>query len=116
MGGHFRGGASAVVELVAATALVSRLDLSARPCGCRLADASRTSSDCFVANYPGPRVSFCDFRQYPVNRARFEAGWLRLGISRVRRWVWGVDDLVRFLLWCSSVQHVSRITIGRAVG
>ena len=58
------------------------------------------------------RIRLGGVRQHPADRARVEAGRLRLGISRLRGRLRRLDDLVRIVGRGRAVQPVSRGEIG----
>lgn len=52
---------------------------------------------CFRAGCPGSGFYLSGFRQHSADRTGLETGWLRLGLPRLCRRFWRVDDLVRFI-------------------
>ena len=63
-----------------------------------------------------PRLRLRRLRQHPAHRARLEAGRLRLGLSRLRRRLRRLDDLVRLFGRGRAGNAVSRGTIGARLG
>ncbi len=64
----------------------------------RLADAGRDAAPCASWQTAlGPRLRLGRVRQHPADRARPEAGRLRLGLPRLRRRLRRLDDLVRLV-------------------
>ena len=90
-------------------------DLSARARYRGFDDARRESAGRVMADRVGPRLRLGRVRQHSADRACAQAGRLRLGLSRLCRRVWWLDDLVRFVRRRRAVEPVSGSKIGWAV-
>src|SRR5678815_1096393 len=83
------------------------------PHSLRLVDARREITCRLLGNRTRARIRFCRIRQHSPYRTRTEARRLRLGLSRVFRGVWRLDDLVRVKRGCRTLQHVPTGEVGR---
>ena len=91
-------------------------DLSAVAGACRFDDAGGGTAVALVADCARPRFRVGRLRQHSADRARDQAGRLRLGLSCLRRGLRRLDAVVRLIGRRGAFEHVLAGALGGAVG